>query len=141
MKTLTPEQIDNLITTLTGWLHIVPMISTLLILIGLDVLTGILVAAAKRKINSTVSFRGLTRKALCIILVGTGAVLEPFAQGLPLAQIIALFYCGAEALSIVENCAALGVPIPNALLETLSKLKDDEQKRLEQKTTPTDPKP
>ena len=47
-----------------------------------------------------------------------------------------MFYVVCEGMSILENAAALGVPLPAALGEALSKLKDDQQKRIGQKVTP-----
>lgn len=110
-----------------------PLLMTLLILMFADVFAGILVACDRRTLNSTISFRGMTRKVFTLLLVGVATTLEPFAQGLPLAKLVAMFYIVTEAISITENAAALGVPLPRTLVEMLQKLKEDQQKRMKQK--------
>lgn len=135
MNELSQPQLDWLVQAVTGWVHQVPMVSTLLILIGLDVAAGLLVAFDRKALSSTISWRGMTRKIFTILLVGMAAVIEPFAQGLPLAQIVAMFYSLTEAVSILENAAALGLPLPAQLVDVLAKLKDGQKMRADQKET------
>lgn len=125
---------DWLVHLLTGWVKQIPMVSTLLVLIGIDVFSGSLVAVTQRKLNSTTSWRGMSRKIIIMLLIGVGAVLQPFAQGLPLANMISMFYIVTESISILENAGALGVPLPSFLMEVLLKMKDSERDRSAQKT-------
>ncbi len=118
-ETMSRDHLDSLVVLMTSWLKNTPIVGTLFVLIGADIVTGIMLASSRRTLNSSCSWRGMTRKIMMILLVGVGAVLEPFAQGLPLAQIVAMFYCGAEGISILENAAALGVPLPMALTQVL----------------------
>lgn len=104
-----------------------PLIGALIMLIGIDILTGLLNALADRTLNSTTSFRGMTRKAMVLLIVGTGAVLEPYT-GLPLSKLIATFYLFTEAISITENLHKAGVPLPSFLTDTLEKLKGKSDK-------------
>lgn len=101
-----------------------PVIGALLILMVLDVLVGIVVAIGTRTLSSSVSWSGMSKKAIMLLIVGAAAVIEPYAQGLPLAKLVALFYLVTEGLSILENAALAGVPLPGVLTETLAKLKE-----------------
>lgn len=100
-----------------------PLLGALIALIIIDIVTGTLVAVGDRTLNSTTSFKGMTRKAMVLLILGTGAVLEPYT-GLPLAKLIAGFYICTEALSITENVHRAGVPLPKFLTDTLQKLKN-----------------
>jgi toxin secretion/phage lysis holin len=119
------------------WLAIcaskVPMVSTLLILILLDIASGLCLACIKRSLNSTVSFRGMVRKAATLILVAVGLALEPLANGQPLANLIATAFVISEAISVVENLGASGVPLPQVLLGFLQKLHTGEKAKMQQK--------
>lgn len=133
---ITLEQFINLLLTV---IRGTPLLATLLIMMALDIFAGILVAINKRTLNSTTSFRGITKKVFMLILVAVGVTLGPFTvvpsfpQGIPIAQMIALAYIITEAISITENAAVLGVPVPMALVRILQKLREEEQKKLEQK--------
>jgi toxin secretion/phage lysis holin len=111
----------------------VPMVKSLLWLIGIDMVLGVAVAFTRRALSSTISFRGVTRKVTMLLMVAMGAVLEPFAQGLPVAQLVAMFYIVTEGISCLENAAALGVPLPAVLTDTLAKLREGQKKRIETK--------
>lgn len=74
----------------------------------------------------------MSRKVIMLLMLGVAAVLEPIAGGLPLSKLVGMFYTVTEALSILENAAASGVPLPRALVESLAKLREDgNQKQLQ----------
>lgn len=89
-----------------------------------DILTGLIAAFITKSVSSTVSWAGMSRKVGIWIVVGLCAGLEPLANGIPLAHIACLFYIGTEGLSIVENLAHAGVPLPPRLIDVLHKLKE-----------------
>lgn len=115
---------NEFVGTALSWLRGQPIISVLLVLMGLDVLAGIAVAFGTKTLSSPLSWRGMSRKALTLILVATAIILEPFAGDLPLGKMVALFYSATEALSIIENAAILGVPLPAPLLDALTKIRN-----------------
>lgn len=112
-----------------AWFQAQPVLETLLLLIALDVLTGVIVSVGNKTLDSSISWRGMSRKALTVITVGVSAVLEPWAHGIPLMNLTASFYAVSEAISIVENAAAAGVPMPQALIDALAKLRGDKAVR------------
>lgn len=99
----------------------------LFILMIADVFTGLLRAARDRRLASDVSMAGMTKKAGMLIAVGVLKVLQTYMPGLPLADSVALFYCGTEALSLIENLGQLNVVIPVNVRAYFAKLAPDQQ--------------
>ena len=95
-------------------------LSTLLILMAIDYVTGVLVAAVWHKsaktdsggVSSAAGFKGLLRKAVILLMVLLGAMMDR-AMGVDYVRTAAcLFYIANEGLSILENTAIMGVPYP-----------------------------
>lgn len=110
-----------------------PFVTVLAVMMVIDVVGGILVACDRRVLNSTISYRGMIRKAFMVLLVGMGSALKPYTQEIPIDRFIAGFFILTEAISITENAAAVGLPVPKFLIQMLHKLRDDQQKRIRQK--------
>lgn len=109
------------------WLEHQPILAALLALMAIDIVCGLFLSAARKTLSSSVSWRGMSKKAIMLLMVGVAAVLEPFTQGIPLSRLVGIFYICTESLSILENAAAAGVPLPQALIETLAKLKESQR--------------
>jgi len=111
------------------WGGLGALMQLLLILMLIDCLTGVLGAAQRRELSSEISFRGMTKKAIALLLVGTAAAIEIYASdmvgGLPLDEAVAGFYCAHEGLSILENAVGAGLPVPQVLRDVLAKLSPD----------------
>jgi toxin secretion/phage lysis holin len=110
-------------------LQSMPLVSTLLLLMIIDVICGLITSFISKTVSSAVSWRGMSKKVIMLLVVGLAAVLEPFAQGIPLAKLVSLFYIATEALSIMENAAIAGVPLPSVLTEALVKIKESQRAR------------
>ena len=110
------------------WLGLNPIVQLLIILMGLDIVTGILGAFVSKTIDSGVSFHGICRKAMILMLVLAASLLSTYASALgmawqvPLGEAVAGFFVANELLSIVENAGIAGVPIPAVLKDALSQL-------------------
>jgi toxin secretion/phage lysis holin len=91
---------------------------------ALDVLTGFCAAFITKKLDSTVSWVGMVRKAVMFIIIGFCLAIDHLARSSHIAQIVAVFFIGYEGLSLIENAGRCGVPLPPALGEALVKLKD-----------------
>lgn len=97
----------------------------LLILIGLDTITGIAAALKYKRFNS----KGMQKLIKKIITYSTAIVtvrlleigILSLYETTLLTQIIVAFLVITEAISVLENLAILGVPIPNSLLTFLLK--------------------
>ena len=96
----------------------------LLAFIVLDYITGVMCAVVDKKLSSSVGLRGIFRKILILALVGVGHLLDTqvIGTGSVLRAAIIFFYISNESLSLVENAAYLGIPIPKKLKYILQQL-------------------
>ena len=100
------------------------LLYALLAFVVLDYVTGVMCAISDRSLNSNVSFRGLARKVLIFAMVGIGHILDVQILGKTgvLRTAIIFFYLSNEGLSLVENAAYLGLPVPEKLRAVLEQL-------------------
>ena len=96
----------------------------------LDYITGIMCAVVDKKLSSEVGFKGLFRKVLIFSLVGISHALDAqvIGSGSVLRTAVIFFYLSNEGVSIVENAAHLGLPIPEKLKVVLEQLHDRAEK-------------
>ena len=106
------------------------LLYTLLAFVVLDYVTGIMCAVADKKLSSAVGFRGLFRKVLIFALVGVGHLLDVQVLGAVgvLRTAVIFFYLSNEGVSLIENAAHLGLPIPAKLKAVLEQLHDRAEK-------------
>lgn len=90
----------------------------------IDYITGVMCAITDKKLSSSVGFKGICRKVLIFTLVGIGNIVDVYVlgQGGVLRTAIIFFYLSNEGVSIMENTAHLGLPIPAKLKEILEQL-------------------
>ena len=104
-------------------------IEALLVLMVLDYLTGLMAAyiCPDLKLNSARGLRGICKKIMILMLVVLAHELEK-AAGVPAVQsVVVWFFIGNEGLSIIENAAKAGVPIPSKLRDTLEQLSNEKK--------------
>lgn len=119
----TASMSSDSIVKFLAWFHSeYQTVGVLLILMGADVITGIFAGAIKGQLSSRVSWIGMCKKVIMLMAVGLGNVMEPYASGLPLGKLCAVFYSFTEGISIVENMGRAGVPIPGPLRDALANL-------------------
>ena len=106
---------------LWGWFEgIDPLWQLLVILMAIDFATGVLAGYIRKELSSEVSFRGLAKKAIVLLVVSAATALDGLG-GVPIAAAVALAYSLHEALSIVENATKAGLPVPAVLTDALAK--------------------
>lgn len=90
----------------------------------IDYITGVMCAITDKNLSSAVGFKGICRKVLIFTLVGIGNIVDinVLGQGGVLRTAIIFFYLSNEGVSIMENTAHLGLPIPAKLKEVLEQL-------------------
>ena len=106
------------------------LMTALLVFVILDYVTGLMRAASDRKLSSAVGFKGICRKVLIFALVGVGHVLDArvVGTGSALRSAVICFYLSNEGLSVLENAAGLGLPVPEKLKSALSQLHGSQDK-------------
>ena len=100
------------------------LLYTLIAFVAVDYITGVMCAVADKKLSSQVGFKGICRKVLIFALVGIGHVLDTqvIGAGSVLRTAVIFFYLSNEGVSLIENTAHLGLPIPEKIKEVLSQL-------------------
>lgn len=90
----------------------------------IDYITGVMCAITDKNLSSAVGFKGICRKVLIFTLVGIGNIVDVYVlgQGGVLRTAVIFFYLSNEGVSILENSAHLGLPIPAKLKEVLEQL-------------------
>jgi len=106
------------------------MLIALIVLMALDYLSGVMCAIADKKLSSAVGFKGICKKVLILMLVGVANIIDVHVvgTGAVLRGAVICFYLSNEGLSLLENAAYLGLPIPDKLREILAQLHDRDKK-------------
>lgn len=101
-----------------------PALYTLIIFMGIDYISGVMLAVVNRKVSSAVGARGIFKKMMIIAFVGMGHLLDAYiiGQGQMLQTAIIFFYISNEGISVLENTTELGLPIPQKLKDILVQL-------------------
>lgn len=96
----------------------------------IDYITGVLCAISDKTLSSEVGFKGICRKVLIFTLVGIGNIVDVYVLGETgaLRTAVIFFYLSNEGVSLLENAAHLGLPIPEKLKEVLEQLHDRAEK-------------
>lgn len=90
----------------------------------IDYITGVMCAITDKNLSSAVGFKGICRKVLIFTMVGIGNIVDVYVlgEGSVLRTAVIFFYLSNEGVSILENSAHLGLPIPEKLKEVLEQL-------------------
>ena len=101
------------------------LMQILTILVVLDYITGVCIAIRMRKLSSTSGFRGIATKVLIYVILSICNIMDNFIlkDGISIQSVAVLFYCTNEIISILENTAKAGVPLPQKLKDILENLK------------------
>lgn len=123
--------IQIVFTAVGGWLGYFlggydGLLYALVVFMIADYITGVMCAAADKKLSSEVGFKGICRKVLILMLVGISNLLDVqvIGTGAVLRTAVIFFYLSNEGVSLLENAAHLGLPIPEKLKEILVQLHD-----------------
>ena len=128
-------KIQIAITAIGGWLGyflggIDGMLIALLVLMTLDYITGVMCAIVDKRLSSAVGFKGIMKKCVVLMLVGVANIIDVHVVGAgsALRGAVICFYMSNEGLSLLENAAYIGLPIPDKLREILEQLHDRDKK-------------
>ncbi|RHO00545.1 holin [Clostridium sp. AM22-11AC] len=102
------------------------LLYALLTFVVIDYITGVMYAIADKNLSSEVGFKGICRKVLIFLLVGIANVLDVqvIGTGSVLRTAVIFFYISNEGVSLLENAAHLGLPVPEKIKTVLEQLHD-----------------
>ena len=125
------NMVQLVFTAIGGWLGYFlggcdGLIIALVVFVVVDYLTGILCAIADKSLSSEVGFKGIAKKVVIFMLVGVANILdvEVIGTGSVLRTAVIFFYLSNEGISLLENSAHLGLPIPKKLKDVLEQIHD-----------------
>lgn len=107
------------------------LLIALLVFIVVDYITGVMIAISNKRVDSKIGFKGICKKVLILLFVGLAAVLDTYViQGnSPVREIVISFYIANEGISIIENSAKIGLPVPQKIRDVLAQLKGEEESK------------
>ena len=96
----------------------------------IDYTTGVFCAITDHNLSSEIGAKGIFKKVLIFLLVGIGHIIDTHVikSGSVLRTAVIFFYLSNEGISIIENAAHLGLPIPEKLKDVLEQLHDRSKK-------------
>lgn len=102
------------------------LLIALIIFMVFDYITGVIDAIIQKKLSSQVGFIGILKKIAILMLVSVGNIIDVYILkgGAAVRTSVIFFYLCNEGISILENIALIGVPIPEKLRDVLINLND-----------------
>ena len=102
------------------------LLYALIAFVVIDYITGVMCAISNHTLSSEVGFKGICRKVLIFLLVGIANILDiqVIGSGGALRTAVIFFYISNEGVSLLENAAHLGLPIPEKIKVVLEQLHD-----------------
>ncbi len=106
------------------------LLYALLAFVVIDYITGVMCAVVDHSLSSEIGAKGIFKKVLIFLLVGIGHIIdmEVIGNGSVLRTAVIFFYISNEGVSLIENAAHLGLPIPEKLKVVLEQLHDRAEK-------------
>ena len=132
-------KIQIAITAIGGWAGYFVggmdgLLIALIVLMSLDYISGVMCAIIDKKLSSAVGFKGICKKVFILMLVGVAHIIDlhVVGTGSALRGAVICFYMSNEGLSLLENAAHIGLPIPDKLRDILTQLHDKERDTTDQ---------
>lgn len=121
--------IGGLITSLFGGWD--AALATLVIFMGIDYVTGLIVAGVFHNsektpgggLESRAGWKGLCRKGVTLLVVLVACRLDLVMGSNFIRDAVVIAFVANETISIVENAGLMGIPVPNAVLKAIDILK------------------
>ena len=106
------------------------LLYALIAFVVIDYITGVMCAINDKTLSSAVGFKGICKKVLIFLMVGVGHILDAkvIGTGSVLRTAFIFFYISDEGISLIENAAHLGLPIPEKLRDVLEQLHNRSEK-------------
>ena len=144
IKSFMPVQIERVWGTITGAVGVLSSylfgawndaLEALIVAMLIDYVSGVLAAYVNPHLalNSQRGFRGICKKIMILLLVCLAHFMDSATGQAVICTAVIWFFIGNEGLSIVENAAKMGLPVPEKLkaaLEQLATEKKDKDKEV-----------
>ncbi len=112
-------------------------LTTLVIFMAIDYVTGLIVAGIFKKSSKTESgtlesragWKGLCRKGMTLLIVLIAARLDLAMGSNFIKDAVVIGYIANETLSIVENAGLMGLPIPKVISKAIDALQNDTESK------------
>ena len=133
--------IQFVFTAVGGWLGYFlggcyGLLYALVVFMVADYVKGVMCGINDHTLSSSIGFRGICRKVLILILVGIANILDVqvIGTGAVLRTAVIFFYLSNEGISLLENAAHLGLPVPEKLKLVLEQIHDKAEEEGEDDT-------
>lgn len=109
---------------------------TLLIFMGIDYITGLIVAGVFKTstksetgaLESRAGWKGLCRKGVTLLIVLVATRLDQTLGSDFIRDAVVIAYIANEAISLIENAGLMGVPIPAVITKAIDVLNKKAEK-------------
>lgn len=105
----------------------------LVFFMAVDYVTGLIKAYDKHELSSQIGFKGIFKKVIILCLVSVAHMIDLHVIGTNSVVMSAttMFYIANEGISILENAADLGIPLPPPLIKALKQISDAQKLKSE----------
>ena len=116
-----------------GWNH---LLTTLLVAMGVDFVTGLVVAGVFKKsqktpngaLESNIGWKGIAKKGVTLLIVLIAHRLDLAIGTTIIRDSVVIAFIVNEVISITENAGLMGVPVPSPIKKAIEVLKEKEEK-------------
>ncbi len=100
------------------------LLIALAVLMALDYVSGFLCAVIDKRLSSSIGLKGICKKVFILMLVGVANIIDVHVvgSGSTLRGVVICFYLSNEGLSLLENAAHAGLPVPEKFKQVLEQL-------------------
>ncbi|MDR2532706.1 MAG: phage holin family protein [Oscillospiraceae bacterium] len=107
------------------------LFTALITLVLLDYATGVVVAIAKKCLSSEIGFKGICKKIMIFAVIAVAHIIDTHVikNGSALRTAVLFLFIANEGVSLLENAAGMGLPVPKKLLDILKQLKSNEEEK------------
>ena len=96
----------------------------LVIVMIIDHITGVMSAVFNKKVNSRIGLKGILKKVGYLCIVALSVILDTISGETGVIRTVVIyFFVANDGISIIENIAKMGVPMPKKLIDVLEQLR------------------
>ena len=114
------------------------LMTTLVVFTAIDYATGVCKAIVQKRLSSEIGYKGIIRKAVMFFIIIMAHLIDAYLLSLSVGggeivrDAVVCFFLANEGISILENAALIGLPVPKTLKQILLQLRAKEAKEKEQ---------